>query len=170
MKRLLGTFLLLAAVAVDAAGAKPAPRLHAYLTKVSVEVRHYQVLEVQLGEVLAEPPMTNVDPVVDELNALANEFGRMGRRWYRIVPRHGLIVRHRRMGRAFELQQDAWSTYAAALYTRHVDEIDAASEHMQGLLRSAAYLQKRWAAALQGALIGAEITVPHWLHAMAAGP
>jgi hypothetical protein len=167
MKRFLGTLLLFAALAAPAAVARPQSRVHDYLTKVTLQVRDYQVLLEQLGGVLSKPPVVNVDPTVDELYMNAGQFDRLARRWRPIAAPRRLIVRHRQMHRAFEIQAEAWRIYAAALFTRHQDELEAASAKVKAMLRTASYFQQRWAAALQGAVIRADLRVPKWLHDMA---
>jgi hypothetical protein len=157
----------LGAPAADSAR-KPLPT---YLTRIEVQVGAYRAILRSLDKVLREPPVTNVDPMVDELNAIAERLDRVGARWAGIRAPQNLVARHRDMRRALGLQAQAWRLYAAALFTRHRDEIEAASERVDALIRSAAYLQKRWAAALQGALIRAELRVPRWLRGMATtGP
>jgi hypothetical protein len=161
---------LLVALAAPAAHAARKP-LPAYVTRTEAQIGSYRAILTSLDRVLRERPVTNVDPTVEKLNAIAGRFDRLDARWVAARAPKGLLLRHRGMGRAFRLQAQAWRLYAAALFTRHQDEIDAASVRLDALLRSAAYLQKRWAAALQGALIRAELRVSKWLHGMAkTGP
>jgi hypothetical protein len=73
------------------------------------------------------------------------------------------------MSRVFELFAEAIRIQAAALFTRHPEEVLAAQGRIEPFFRSAAYLQQRWARALRGALIRADMNVPPWLQGMAKG-
>ena len=113
----------------------------------------------------------NIDPVVERYYLVAERFEDLDVKWAAINAPQVLRSRHRGMGRVFVLFADAERIHAAALMTRHVDEIRAAGPKVAARIRSAAYLQKRWAAALQGALMRADMRVPKWLHGMATlGP
>jgi hypothetical protein len=114
--------------------------------------------------------MVNVDPKVEKLYQVADRFDAIAARWEALHAPTGLKLRHRGMGRALELQAQGWRIYAAGLFTRHDEELHAALVKLGAILRSAAYLQKRWAAALRGALIRAEFHVPKWLQQMASSP
>src|SRR5262245_13990649 len=166
MARTLAAAALLVALAAPVAHAARKP-LPVYVTRIEPQIGSYRAILTSLDNVLNERPVTNVDATVEELNMVAGRFERLVARWLPVRAPAGLILRHRGMGRSFGLQAHAWRLYASALFTRHQDEIDAASVRVGGLLRSAAYLQKRWAAALQGALIRAGLSVPRWLHGMA---
>jgi hypothetical protein len=121
-----------------------------------------------LEALLTAQPQVNVDPLVEKLTGVADRFEDLDARWQTIDAPRGLRARHRGLGRAFVLIAQADRIYAAALYTRHPDEIAAASPKVRARFRSAAYFQYRWAAALQGALRRADLDVPGWLHGMAA--
>jgi hypothetical protein len=167
MRRSLAALLVLAAVAVPAAYAKPHP-LRAYIDRVAPPIASYRALLLNVDTLLSEPPVTNVDPLVEKLRAIADRFDRLDARWLGISAPRGLVVRHRGMGRGFEIQAEAWRMYAAALFTRQLDEIQAATATLAAMLRSAAYLQHRWEAALRGALVRAGMRVPQWLEDLAA--
>ena len=157
-----------ALVSLPTASATSAAR-HPYLLDVTPRIEGYRHVLKRLDSILSETPIVNVDRKVAKLNDVADQFDRLAVRWSRIGAPVGLKVRHRGIGRAFELQAEGWRIYAAALFTRHLEEIQAATERLGARLRSAAYLQKRWATALQGALIRAGTPLPKWLHAMATG-
>jgi hypothetical protein len=165
--------LALAVQAVAASGAPgqaaPVPTpLERYSVAVTAHIPAYRKLLKRLEALLTERPQVNVDPLVENLNGIADRFEDLDATWQRIPAPHGMQARHRGLGRAFVLIAEADRIFAAALYTRHPDEIAAASPKVQARFRSAAYLQYRWAAALQGALKRAGLTVPRWLHGMAA--
>jgi hypothetical protein len=115
-----------------------------------------------------ETPHVNVDPLVERMYRLADGFEDLNARWSAIDAPEGLSARHRGMGRVYVLFAEALRIHAAALFTRHPDELLAARPKIEARFRSAAYLQYRWAAALQGALRRADLRVPGWLHGMAA--
>jgi len=147
------------------------PVLARYFSKIDGEIRSYQGLLKQFDRLFSDAPQVNVDPLVEELYRLADRFEDLTRRWSDIPATHGLRVRHRGMERAFELFAEAIRIHAAAVFTRHPEEIVAALARIEPRLRSAAYLQKRWAAALRGALIRADVRIPKWLDGMATlGP
>jgi hypothetical protein len=166
MRRILPLVAVLGALAVPAAFASTHP-LQVYMARIGPRIDSYRAVSVALGKLLRERPVVNVDPFVERLNGIADRFARLGSRWRAITPPKGLTVRHRGMGRAFELQAQAWRIYAAAVFTRHQDELEAAGPKVNARLRSAAYLQRRWAAALRGGLIRADLSVPRWLRGMA---
>ena len=166
MIRLVTALVLLAAFVAPAADAIPTP-LSIYMTRIVPQIDSYRTIAKTFGKLLDEPPVTNVDPLVEKLNRIADRFDRLKARWLAIKAPKGLGMRHRGMGRAFALVADAIRIHAAALFTRHPEEISAAAPKVNARLRSAAYLQKRWAAALQGALVRAHLKVPTWLHGMA---
>jgi len=114
--------------------------------------------------------MVNVDPKVEKLYQLADRFDAIAARWEGLQAPTGLKLRHRGMGRALQLQAQGWRIYAAGLFTRHDEALHAALVKLGAMLRSAAYLQKRWAAALRGAFIRAQLRVPNWLDQMASSP
>ena len=147
------------------------PVLERYFTKVDAEVRSYRALLKEFDRLFREQPQVNVDPFVETLYRLADRFEDLTSRWSDISAPRGLRVRHRGMGHAFELFSEGIRIHAAAVFTRHAEEIVAALARIEPRLRSAAYLQEHWAAALWGALIRAETRVPKWLHGMATlGP
>lgn len=169
MARVLVAITLLAALAAPAAHASPQP-LRDYMLRIGPAIDSYRAISVSLDRLLSEPPVTNVDPLVDKLYRIADRFDRLGARWVVIGAPKGLKVRHRAMGRAFDILARGWRVYAAGLFTRHLEDLQAASEQLRAMLGSASYLQHRWAAALQGALIRAGLRVPKWLHGMASSP
>jgi hypothetical protein len=168
MKRVVLACFLLAVLSVPVAMAGQRDRLEAYTANVVPQIAVYRSVLRRLEKLLSERPVTNVDPLVEKLYGLTDQFDRLAGRWASIAAPRGLRVRHAGMGRVFELFGEAFRINAAAIFTRHPDEILAAGPKVEARLRSAAYLQKRWAAALQGALIRAHLAVPKWLHAMAA--
>jgi hypothetical protein len=141
--------------------------VHRYFAKASPQITAYRKLLDRLEALLTQKPQVNVDPLVEKLTRLGDLFEDLDARWETIAAPKGLKVRHRGMGHVFVLFAEAIHIQADALYTRHPDEILAAGPKVQARLSSAAYLQKRWAAALQGALIRADLRVPKWLHQMA---
>lgn len=169
MRRMLGTALVLGALAVPAAHAVNAP-LARYWSVVSIKIHTYRGFLKRLEELFSEERQVNVDPVVEDMYTLSDRFERLSTTWASVSAPKGLGARHRGMGRVFALYADAIRIHAAAVFTRHPDEIAASNPKFQARLRSAAYLQHRWAVALQGALVRAGIPVPHWLHGMATGP
>jgi hypothetical protein len=169
MKRVLVAVSLLVVLAVPPAEAKPSPRqtLQRYTTRVGPEIQSYRSILMRFAKLLAAKPISNVDPLVAKLYGVADRFGALKGRWQSIRAPKGLRLRHDGMGRAFDLYERSIRIYAAALFTRHLDEIRAASIRLHDYLRSVAYLQKRWSAALRGALVRAEMKVPRWLDQMA---
>ena len=153
---------------VPAVGATSEVR-HRYLADVTLRIKAYRGVLKRLDRILGETPIVNVDPKVAKLNEVADLLDALAARWSVIDAPTGLKVRHQGMGRAFELQAQGWRIYAAALFTRHLEEMQAATARLGARLRSAAYLQKRWAAALRGAVIRAGTRLPEWLRAMATG-
>jgi hypothetical protein len=144
--------------------------LQRYFAATSAQITSYRALASRLDSILSEQPMVNVDPKVEKLYKIADRFEDLAARWHRIAATNGLRTRHSGMGRVFEIEARGWRIYAAALFTRHLDELHAATTQLGSMLRSAAYLQRRWAAALQGALFRADLSVPRWLHRMATSP
>jgi hypothetical protein len=144
--------------------------LQRYFEAVSVRIADYRAVLKRLDHILSEQPMVNVDPTVEKLYRVADQFDRLGSRWHPIEAPKGLKIRHRGMAHVFELLAEGWRIYAAGLFTRHADELHAAITRLGGKLRSADYLQKRWAAALRGSLIRSDIPVPKWLYGMATEP
>jgi hypothetical protein len=142
--------------------------LERYVVAVNAHIPAYRELLRRLEGLLTARPQVNVDPLVAKLIRVADRFEDLDARWETIDAPRGLRVRHRGLGRAFVVIAEANRIYAAALYTRHPDQIAAASPKIEARFRSAAYLQYRWAAALQGALRRADLRVPGWLHGMAA--
>jgi len=163
--------LLAAAALVAAAGAlgKATVRspLNRYFVKVDGQIHSYRILLRRFETLFSDVPDVNVDPFVENLYRLADRFEDLEARWGQIRPTNGLRTRHRGMGRVFELFAESLRIHAAALFTRHPDEILAARPKVEARSRSAAYLQQRWGAALQGALIRQKLRVPGWLHGMA---
>lgn len=144
--------------------------LQRYFKAVSLRIADYRAVLKRLDHILSEPPMVNVDPTVAKLFKIADQFDRLGSRWRPIAAPSGLKVRHRGMRHVFELLAEGWRIYAAGLFTRHSDELHEAIARLGDRLRSAGYLQKRWAAALRGSLIRADLRVPKWLDGMATQP
>ena len=165
--------MLAAATLVAAAGAiGKAPvrsSLNRYFMKVDAQIHSYRILLRRFETLYAEVPHVNVDPFVENLYRLADRFEGLEARWDEIRATSGLRTRHRGMGRVFGLFAKSLRIHAAAVFTRHPDEILAARPNVEARFESAAYLQQRWAAALQGALIRAKLRVPGWLHRMAIG-
>lgn len=170
MLRLAIALAVLALVAAAGVVAKPPERhaaLHHYLVEATSQIGVYRGLLRRLEKLLSDEPHVNVDPLVDDLYRLADRFDDLSFAWARIPVPRGLRLRHRGMGRVFVLFGEANRIHAAALYTRHPEEIAAAQPQAAARYKSAAYLQRRWAVALQGALIRADIRVPAWMHGMA---
>jgi hypothetical protein len=167
--------IVLAAVALIAAAGAAAKSslehqaLKGYVTKVDGQIRSYGRLLRRFEQLYAEPPHVDVDPFVENLYGLADRFENLTARWSVIHAPSGLRVRHRGMGQVFELFAEAFRLQAAAVFTRHLEEVLAAQGRIEPFFRSAAYLQQRWARALRGALIRADMNVPSWLHGMAKG-
>jgi hypothetical protein len=153
-----------------AASASNHPHLQRYFGSIIAPMASYRSLLRRLDSVLSEKPMVNVDPKVEKLYTVADRFDGIAARWEALQAPTGLKLRHRGMGRALELQAQGWRIYAAGLFTRRDQDLHAALVKLGAMLRSAAYLQKRWAAALRGALIRAESDVPNWLDQMASSP
>ena len=170
MRRVVIAILALAIAAPATCAAAPGGHaLKRYVMRVQGQIGTYRKLLHRVEALVAEEEHVNVDPVVDQFNELSDKFEDLAARWQAVNAPHGLRLRHRGMGRVFVLFADAYRIHAAALFTRHTDEILAARPKVEAKLRSAAYLQQRWAAALQGALIRAKLRVPGWLHRMAIG-
>lgn len=170
---MIRTAVALASLAVMApAGAIASPSaahpVARYFAKVDVQVRSYRALLDRFERLSSEPPHVNVDPLVENLYRLADRFEDINARWDHITSPRGLRARHRGMGRVFTLFAEALRVHAAAVFTRHPDEILAAIPKVEARFKCASYLQYRWAAALQGALIRAGRPVPKWLRDMAA--
>jgi hypothetical protein len=156
------------ATAMSAGAFAPLKR---YVVKIDDHVRAYRGLLRRSEALLSEQPRVNVDPLVEKLNRLADSFEDLEAAWQTVEAPRRLGARHRGMGRVFVLFADAYRIHAAAVFTRKPDELAASGPKVHARLRSAAYLQKRWAAALHGALIRAGINAPKWLHGMATqGP
>jgi hypothetical protein len=145
------------------------PVLERYFARVSVQIHSYRTLFRGLDALLRRPPLTNVDPLVEKLNRYADRFDALRSPWASIAAPHGLRLRHEGMGRAFRLFRDALWIEAAALFTRHREELAAAQPKVLARLLTVGYLQRRWAGALRGALTRAEIRVPLWLGRLAQG-
>ena len=173
MTRTAIALAVLALTTAASATAKPPAHsrtIHRYLARATVEINSYRALLRRLQALLTEVPPVNVDPLVEKLYRVADRFEDLDATWEAIDAPRGLRVRHRGMGRVFVLFAGAYRIDAAALFTRHPDEILAARPKVEGRLRSASYLQYRWAAALQGVLVRAGLRVPKWLHGMASSP
>jgi hypothetical protein len=165
----LAAAALIAAAGAAAKSGLPDPALHGYVAKVDGQIRSYGGLLRRFEQLYAEPPHVNVDPFVEDLYGLADRFERLSARWSDIRAPGGLRLRHHGMGRVFELFAEAIRLQAAAIFTRHPEEVLAAQGRIEPFFRSATYLQQRWAHALRGALIRADMNVPSWLHGMAKG-
>ena len=162
--------LLMVVPLARAASASNHPHLQRYVGSINAPMASYRTLLRRLDSVLTERPMVNVDPKVEKLYEVADRFRGIAARWEALQAPTGLKLRHSGMGRALELQGQGWRIYAAGLFTRHDEELHVALVKLGAMLRSAAYLQKRWAAALRGALTRAELGVPNWLDQMASSP
>ena len=145
--------------------------LRQYVRKVTPVIQAYRSVAKRAGNLLSEQPTEDVGPLVDGLARISSDFERLNARWNTIKAPPGLGLKHRGMGGAFPLQSryfaavaEAWQQFQQSgdVVLLH-DAIDKAG----GLLHSAAHLQKRWAAALSGALIRAYVPVPRWLEQMA---
>jgi hypothetical protein len=165
--RALIVMIVLVGVVAPETGAVLGGDLRSYVVAIRPEIRSYKADALRLSRLLTSEPVTNVDPLVDDLGHVAVRFDGLRRTWVSITAPRGLRLRHVGMARVFDLFADATRIYAAAVSTRHLEEIQAAGPKLSARLRSAAYLQKRWAAALRGALIRANIAVPRWLLQMA---
>lgn len=173
MRRIaIGVGVVLLATASGAAAKPPARAtvLERYVVKVDGQVGVFESLLRRLEGLLTATPHVNVDPLVEKLDRLAGRFDELEARWGHVSAPQGLRLRHRGMGRVVALYAEAIRIYAAALFTRHPDEFHAALPKVEARLRSAAYLQHRWAAALRGALIRAALPVPKWLRRLAIPP
>jgi hypothetical protein len=137
------------------------------MTRVTPAVRSYRLLLERLDALVSQAPIGNVDPFVEALFDVRADLGRLARRWSGLPAPRNLRARHTDMRTAIALESHGFALWANALSTRDPEVIDAETEHLHGFLRSAAYLQKRWAAALRGALRRANLTVPRWLQGMA---
>jgi hypothetical protein len=146
---------------------QPTGRLQSYFATITPAVRSYRLLLGRIESAVSQPPISNVDPLVEKFNGFARDFDSLAERWGRLTSARGLHARHRDMGNAFSLEAKAFAVEATAIATRDPDVIVGVSDHVEGLFRSAAYLQKRWAAALRGALRRARLPVPVWLRGMA---
>ena len=167
---LASTGLLMVGSVARAGSSSNHPHLQRYSASINAPIASYRTLLRRLDSILSERPMVNADPKVEKLFQVADRFDAIAGRWEALPAPTGLKLRHRGMGRALELQAQGWRMYAAGLFTRHDEELHAALVKLGAMLRSAAYLQKRWAAALRGALIRAELRVPNWLDQMASSP
>ena len=167
MARALIVMIVLVGVAALETEAALGGDLRSYIAEIRPEIGSYKAAALRLSKLLGSEPLTNVDPLVDDLGRVAGRFDGLRRTWLPVNSPRGLRLRHLGMARVFELFADATRIYAAAVFTRHLEEIQAAGPKLSARLRSAAYLQKRWAAALRGALIGANLVVPRWLLQMA---
>jgi hypothetical protein len=162
---------LAAAVIAPVGLAKPPTKagLRAYVASIAPEIQAYRKLHKRADRLFSEPPQANVDPWVYAVIALADRVDDLGWRWGQMKA-PGLRIRHRDMANAFALEARAFRVVALGFFTRHPEEIEAAQERAKPLLHRAAALQKRWAAALWGALVRAGIRIPAWLDGMAHGP
>jgi hypothetical protein len=164
---LIGMLVLLASGVATAQAVPHAALRHYRAQAVSVVGAAYRHLLKRFDALAAREGEVNVDPVVDAYRALADSFDVLDAGWARVHAPKGLRTRHRGMGRVFALFASAIRIHADALFTRHPEEIAAARPKVEARLRSAAYLQYRWAAALRGALVRAALRVPVWLAQMA---
>ncbi len=150
--------------------AQPRPHeagLENYMTRIDPKIRSYRSVLQTLARILMGETGANVDPDVERLERLADRVWAIGSRWDRVCAPNGLRARHRGMGNVFRLEEEAVRMVAAALFTRHPEELVQAAHRSKALFRSAAYLQKRWAAAVRGALVRGEMRVPIWVEQMA---
>lgn len=171
--RLLTSLAACALAGSAIAHAAPASKhafLRHYVAAVSPRIAEYTAVVKRLDSILTERPMVDVDPKVEQIYRVASRFDELSVRWPSIAAPQGLKTRHSGMSRVFEIQARGWRIYADALFTRHPEELSSAIAKLGPMLRSAAYLQRRWAAALQGALIRAGLAVPRWLQHMASEP
>ena len=140
------------------------------MSKVVPQIRGYMAVAKRADDAFDLVPADDVSPLVEGLSDVAIRFDRLATKWSVIKAPPGLGLKHRGMGGAFRLQARAFAAWADGWRqfgdTNDVAVLTAANDHASGLLHSAAYLQKRWAAALSGALIRAYLPVPHWLEQM----
>jgi hypothetical protein len=162
--------LLFVPAAVLQANATERHPLKDYVAAVDTRIDVYRSLLRRLEKAFEEQPQVNVDPFVETLDRIADRLDDLEGQWERVAAPRGLKVRHRGMGRTYVLLADAYRIYAAAVFTRHPEEIQAVAPQVKSRFSSAAYLQKRWAAALRGALLRAGLHVPSWLRGMATAP
>lgn len=171
MIRTASVVVLVALTIAAGAGALPSRQdsgIGRYFARIDAQIDTYRRLLKRFERLYTAIPQVNVDPFVESLYRLADAFEDLDGRWGAIDAPAGLRARHRGMGRVYTLFGEAIRIHAAAVFTRHPDEILAARPKVEARFRSAAYLQYRWAAALQGALRRADLKVPGWLHGMAA--
>jgi hypothetical protein len=158
--------VVLSSVATPSSG-PPASRLQPYVATITPAIRSYRQLLNRVESALAQPPTSNVEPLVEKFNGFADDLNALAEDWNRFGSPRRLHARHWDMGNAFSLEAKAFAVEAAAIATRNPEVIVGARDHVEGLFRSAAYFQKRWAAALRGALRRADLPVPVWLRGMA---
>lgn len=141
-----------------------------YVWKVAPAIQSYRSVAGRAEDVLSTQPSEDLEPLVDGLSDVSTRFDRLAIRWKALKAPPGLGLKHRGMGGAFRLQAQAFSLWADAWnqvrQTQDLEILVAVNEHAAGLLHSASYLQRRWAAALSGALIRAYLPVPRWLRQM----
>lgn len=171
---LVAAFVIGAAISpagVLAQSQKDHNHLRAYMSRIAPQIKTYKSIAKQADDVLSAEPSDDVQPFVDGLSEVSDRFDRLASRWNAIKAPPGLVVKHRGMGGAFRLQAQSFGVWAEAWeqygQTHDLTILSDANEHVAGFLHSAAYLQKRWAAALRGALTRASIPVPTWLEHMA---
>jgi hypothetical protein len=170
---LLAVLILWAPIGPAQAASDPKHRhspLRAYMAKVVPQIKSYMALARRASEVFDQDP-EEIGSFVAGLSTISVRFDRLALRWSAIKAPPGLGLRHRGMGGAFRLQArffsataDAWTEFDQS---QDANALQARLDEERGLLRSAAYLQRRWARAFEGALIRAAIPVPRWLDRMA---
>lgn len=145
--------------------------LRSYMAKVNPQIKTYFALGKRATEVLSQDPSEDVGRLVDGLSDVSARFDRLAARWDTIKAPPGLGLKHRGMGGAFRLESrffaafaDAWSQFAASGDPAVLTDLTTRTD---GMARSAVYLQRRWAGALEGALVRASLAVPRWLEQMA---
>jgi hypothetical protein len=145
--------------------------LRAYMRKVTRVIHTYRSVAKRGGKLLSQQPADDVGLLVDGLTRISSDFEGLNSRWNALKAPPGLGLKHRGVGGAFRLQAEAFALLAEAWEefgtTQDGSALAAGTQHAGGLFHSAAYLQKRWAIALTGALIRAGIPAPAWLTGMA---
>lgn len=172
MRRVL-VVAVVALVAPTAALAKPSPgsvTVQRYMAQIEPKIRTYRLVAERADALFSVEPVGDVVPSVEGFRTLAADLEALAQRWGRLVVPRGLSSRHRGMRRVFLLESRAFAVWAEAWSLRGPTAITAADAQLHGLFETAAYLQRRWATALRGALLRAQLAVPTWLDGMASVP
>jgi hypothetical protein len=174
MRRCLLAVVLLAVVPAPASAEPGHKVLKHYVREVAPVIQSYRSVAGRAEEVLSTEPSEDLEPLVEGLSDVSVRFDRLAKRWQGIKAPPGLGLKHRGMGGAFHLQAQAFLLWANAwnqvAQGGDLETLVGVNEHAAGLLHHASYLQRRWAAALSGALVRAYLPVPRWLEQMAMVP